>query len=241
MKKEWILVPAIGVSMVFCGIADAQGATRMRTPNIKPRINVGNRVASTPSRSARVAPMRSTVNSRQSSNRGPQNVSRSRSGHASSSRGSGLGGYGGGLGGFGGGLGNQRGYGDNPIAGLLGNYLNNGYGYGGGRGFDPFEGEKAHAKTYRDAAIANAIVNVVGILATTSQQRQGVVCAAPAPRGHVEHQRLLVQAGRTEEYRVWVPEYRIPETGELVVGHNETRRREIPPVYEEREVWVPTP
>lgn len=238
MKKEWILIPAACLALVFSQVAGAQGNRGTRTPNIKPRIDIGKRIASAPSRSMRVAPSRSNVGARRGSANAPQRMGRTRGVSPSPSRSGGLGRDLGSLGG------NRSGtaanYGNNALGALLGDFLNNGYGYG--RGFDPYAGEKAHAKAYRDAAIANAVVNVVGILATSHQQQQQVaVYADPAPRGHIERQRMLVQEGRTEEYRVWIPEYTIPATGEVVVGHHETRRREIAPVYEEREVWVPTP
>jgi hypothetical protein len=128
---------------------------------------------------------------------------------------------------------------NDPLGGLLEEYLYNGYGR---HGFDPYEAEKAHADAYRDAAIANAIVNVIGILATANQAQPVAAYTPPAPvvpQGHIERQRVLVQEGRTEEYQVWIPEYTIPATGEVVLGHHETRQRTVAPVYEEREIWVP--
>jgi hypothetical protein len=230
MKKEWILIPVTCFSLIFCGWAEAQSSARMRGSAKSPRIDVGQRTMSArgPAATSRSSSAIRQAPSIPGNSRGPLGQHRGRVPNP---------------GGFSPG-GVQ--FSDNPLGGLLGPYLFNEYGYGGR--FDPFEGEKAHAKAYRDAAIANAIVNVVGILATANQPQIQQVCptttvvtAPPAPRGHVERQRILVQEGRTEEYQVWIPEYVIPATGEVVVGHHETRRRDVPPVYEEREVWVPAP
>lgn len=231
MKKEWILIPVACFSLLVAGLAEAQGSNRMRSPGKSPRIDLGSRMNTgvnlgrAPRASSAV---RSTPSVRRPSVSGNSGLNRDRvpnTGHNPFS---------------------GRDFGENPLGSLLGQYLNNGHGYG--RGFDPYAGEKAHAEAYRDAAIANAIVNVVGILVTANQPRfeaayptAGVAVAPAGPRGYVERQRVLVQEGRTEEYQVWIPEHRIPETGEVVVGHHETRRREIAPVYEEREVWVPAP
>ena len=235
MKKEWILIPAACMTLVFAGIAEAQGNPRnvrhipsARSNNVKiPQASSSriNRV-STPRVGSRPSSPRRNGSSnlgRNLGNRSFNNGNRSQ--------------YGGDKGRFGG-LG-----GNGLLGGLLQEQFGGGYGgYGGHRGYDPHGGDKAYAKAYRDAAIANAVVNMVGIFATTQQQRQyAQVPVATGPRGHVERQRRLVQEGRTEEYQVWVPQYVIPATGEVVVGHHETRRREIAPVYEDREVWVPTP
>lgn len=110
------------------------------------------------------------------------------------------------------------------------------------------DAEKEQARAYRDAAIAGAIANVLGTVITVAAQPRyaaapaPVVCTPPpvcAPAGRVELQRVLVREGYTEEYRVWVPEYVVQSTGEVILGHYETRRRSVPPVYETREVWVP--
>lgn len=223
MNKRWILIPVTCFSLVVGAWADAQGAPRMGAPGKGVRIDAGTRSVARAGANLRVSPGRSGAGLRHSGASG--NVTRGRGNGANLSRGA------------------DRGYSgldSGPLGGLLEQYLNNGY---GGRHFDPYEGEKAQADAYRDAAIANAIVNVVGILATASQPQAPVALCPPpapvAPRGYVERQRFLVQEGRTEEYQVWIPEYTIPETGELVVGHHETRRRSIAPVYEEREIWVP--
>ena len=224
MKTRWILIPVACLSMVLCGLADAEGIGRTSAPGKGMRLDSVKRPVAR-SAGQRIAPSRAGGEFRSPGGGAPVNLNRG--------RGTGLGR---GLDGERAGLGNA------PLSGLLEEYLYNEF---GGRGFDPYEGEKAHAKAYRDAAIANAIVNVVGILATANQPQIPVAAGPPpapvAPRGYIERQRVLVQEGRTEEYQVWVPEYRIPETGEVVLGHHETRRREVAPVFEEREVWVPTP
>jgi hypothetical protein len=240
MKKEWILVPLTCLTLLSTGWAEAQGASRIKRSGTHVRVSSHRVPSAARGRSSRVTPPRSISSARRPNSRNNAGLNATR-GNANPR--------------FGGlnatrsnasprfeglnrGVGSANGAG--PLGGLLQQYLYNEY--GGGRRYDPYAGEKAHAKAYRDAAIANAVVNVVGILATTHQQRQyGVNTTAPAPRGHVQRQRILVHEGRTEEYQVWVPQYRIPGTGEVVLGHNETRRREIAPVYEEREVWIPAP
>ncbi len=226
MKTRWILIPVTCLSMVFCGLADAEGSARTSAPGKGMRLDSVKRPVAR-SAGQRLSPSRSGGEFRRPGAGAPLNLNRGRGNSAGLGRGVNR---------------DLSGLGNAPLGGLLEEYL---YNEIGGRGFDPYEGEKAHAKAYRDAAIANAIVNVVGILATANQPQIPVVAGPPpapvAPRGYVERQRVLVQEGRTEEYQVWIPEYRIPETGEVVVGHNETRRREIAPVFEEREIWVPAP
>jgi len=225
MNTKWILIPVACFSLAVSGWAEAQGSSRMSSPGKGMRIDTSKQRAVSHARSGtRGAPSRARADFR-----GP---GRGGSGHVSHGRGdsSGI---------ARGGDRNLSHLGNAPLGGLLEEYLYRGY---GGNGFDPYEGEKAHADAYRDAAIANAIVNVIGILATANQPQPVAVYAPPAPvapQGHIERQRVLIQEGRTEEYQVWIPEYTIPATGEVVVGHHETRRRTIEPVYEEREIWVP--
>lgn len=261
MKKEWILIPVSCLAVALCGVVEAQGAGRDIAPGKSVRIDAGKRVGSATNigRATRSgAPSRGISSARRGAS--SRDISSARRG--APSRGMSSAGRPATRGnartpsvrrpsprenpGLNGGRvpGTTRNpfdnshLSDNPLGALLGQYLNNGY--GGGHRYDPYEGEKARAEAYRDAAIANAVVDVVGILVTASQPRAHVVAAGPeAPRGHVERQRVLVREGRTEEYQVWVPEHTIPETGEIVAGHHETRRRDIPPLYEEREVWVP--
>ena len=149
------------------------------------------------------------------------------------------------------------------LAGALGNGFGNPYGnfFGnpyGGNGY----GRNHHdefADAYRDAAIANAVVGLVGVIANAACQPRPVAVAAPAyaaapvyaaapayaaapvvvqPAGHYEVRRTLVQEGYYENTQVWVPEYNDPATGTIVAGHYETHKRFVPPVYQETQVWV---
>ena len=113
------------------------------------------------------------------------------------------------------------------------------------------------ADAYRDAAIANAVVNMVGIIANAAMQPRAVAqpammstqtpvsVAQPAPprgpTGHIERREVVVREGHYQEYQVHVPQYTIESTGEIVEAHYETRRRWVPPVTEVREVWIPAP
>lgn len=220
MNKRWILIPIACFSLIVGGWADAQGTSRLNASGKGARIDRGNRGATHPGAGLRRAPEQSGAASRHST---PMGRGRNRDLNNTGGRERG-----------------PSGMDSGPLGDLLGQYLAGEY---GGHRFDPYEVDKARADAYRDAAIANAIVNVVGILAASSQPQVPVALCPPpsAPRGHIERQRVLIQEGRTEEYQVWIPEYTIVETGELVVGHYETRRRAIAPVYEEREIWVPSP
>lgn len=106
---------------------------------------------------------------------------------------------------------------------------------------DRYRADKEYADAMRDAAIANAIVGVVGIIADAATGPQMVVrqpCVAPAPAPEYRVERVLVQEGRYEEYRVWVPDRYDRATGEIVKGHYETRQRYVPEVWEERYVRI---
>ncbi|MCX5769192.1 MAG: hypothetical protein NTZ09_02790 [Candidatus Hydrogenedentes bacterium] len=128
-----------------------------------------------------------------------------------------------------------------------------GYGDRYGRSGDWFGGRDRHQYDYpeaiRDAAIANAIVGVVGIIANTATTPYGYSQPAypPAPGpGYAPSysvpqyriERVLVQEGRYEEYQAWVPDTYDARTGETVRGHYETRQRYIPEVWQERQVRV---
>ncbi len=99
------------------------------------------------------------------------------------------------------------GYG-NPLEniGLLGNYLSQAYGvpsnaYGSGYYRDEAD---AMAKAYRDVGIANALVSLVGVMASVSHNQS---CAmSPAPPTVVE------------SYSEWVPEVFDPTTGQKLGG-----------------------
>jgi len=104
------------------------------------------------------------------------------------------------------------------------------------------------ADAYRDAAIANAVVNLVGIVATAALQPEprAVAVAAPAPapvvhaqpRGYYRTEQVLVSPGHYEDIRVWIPECRDPYTGRVSGGYHEVRKRWVAEVYEYRPVWV---
>jgi hypothetical protein len=245
MKKEWILVPATCLALIVASAAEAQGASKIRRNGPQLRINKSRTPALARSQTVRGLAPRSAIGARRPTTRPSIGSAIPRGNSVPNLRGFNRGGAPNlGAAGLGNGLGRGGAFGRNgsggPLGGLLQQYLYNEY--GGGYRYDPYAGEKAHAKAYRDAAIANAVVNMVGIIATNHQQRKYTNCStAVAPSGHIERQRILVQEGRTEEYQVWVPQYTVPATGEVVLGHNETRRREIAPVYENREVWIPTP
>lgn len=108
------------------------------------------------------------------------------------------------------------------------------YGNGGsGNPFDYYENrDREYAKAMRDAAIADAVVRVVGIIAESAVRER------EAPRSQYQTQRVLVQEGHYETVRVWVPEYQ-NERGDVIEGHYEQHRRWVPPVYQETEVWAP--
>lgn len=103
---------------------------------------------------------------------------------------------------------------------------------------------------YRDAqrteTIVNGVVSLVGILATANQPQYHVhpapapvvVCPPPAPRGHYITERVVVEPGYHANERVWIPDYRDPATGRVVLGHYETHQTWVPPVIQERQVWV---
>lgn len=96
------------------------------------------------------------------------------------------------------------------------------------------------ADAVKAAAIANAVVGVVGILANAGQPHcpPPMVVAPAPPRGHYVTERVLVQPGHYEQVRAWVPQTRDPYTGCIVGGYYEVQNRWVPDVYELREVWV---
>lgn len=108
------------------------------------------------------------------------------------------------------------------------------------------------ADAYRDAAIANAVVNLVGIAvgaAVHDRTCATPVAVAPAPapapvtvvrpqpRGYYTTEQILVSPGHYEDVRVWVPESR-DAYGRPVPGYYVVHKRWIPDVYEYRPVWV---
>lgn len=182
-----------------------------------------------------------------------RSISRGSGGSRSSSRG--LGGLGNILGGGRSGGSSRSRSGSRGLEGL-GNLLDLGRGgfgnqYGRDGGF--FGGrhrsnDDAVADAIRDAAIANAIVGVVGIIANAATVPYGYsqpAYPAPAPGYAPSYsvpqyrtERVLVQEGRYEEYEVWVPDAYDSRTGETVKGHSVIRQRYIPEVWQERQVRV---
>jgi len=146
---------------------------------------------------------------------------------------------------------NGRGYyggSDTPILDELRNryYDNRGY-YNGYHDHHRHDDDVADA--YRDAAIANAVVNLVGIAVTAATQPRvqtvavAPVACAPAPvavaqpQGYYRTEKILVSEGYYEDVRVEVPTTR-DQYGRTINGGYEIRKRRNPPVYEYRPVWV---
>lgn len=142
------------------------------------------------------------------------------------------------------------GHSDTPILDELRDryYRNNGY-HGGRYGYH----DDDVADAYRDAAIANAVVNLVGIAVTAATQPRvaavaqpvavapaPVAVVQPAPRGYYETREVVVSEGYYEDVRVWVPEVRDSRGRVVQEGYYEIRKRWNPPVHEYRPVWVET-
>jgi hypothetical protein len=110
-------------------------------------------------------------------------------------------------------------------------------------GHDPYRTQsRAHrdyARAQRDAAIASAVVGIVGIIAESASQQPVHAVPAPSVSGPVyETMNVLVQEGYYEEQQVWVPEQHDRRTGVTIAGHYQTHKRWVPPVYETRQVRV---
>lgn len=114
--------------------------------------------------------------------------------------------------------------------------------------------EDSMAKAYRDVGIANAMVGLVGVMATMSQQPThyvqtpvveavpvAVPLAAPiAPMGHWERKPVVVQPQHYEQVQQWVPPISDPRTGEVTGGgYYETRSVLVPERVAYEDVWVP--
>lgn len=110
-----------------------------------------------------------------------------------------------------------------------------------GRDYYNYRAADAHASAYRDAALANAAVGLVGVLVNAAVQQQALRTqpVAVQPAGHYETRRALVREGYYETRQVWVPDQIDARTGETILGHYETRRLWVAPVYEETQVFVP--
>ncbi len=111
-----------------------------------------------------------------------------------------------------------------------------------GRGYDDrrrredyrYGSDREYARAYRDAAIAQAVAEVISAVVIGAQQQR---CAAPAAPAY-QQQNVLVREGYYRETRVWVPDAYHPATGTVVKGHYEVHRQWVPPVYETRTVQV---
>ena len=143
-----------------------------------------------------------------------------------------------------GGLGRSRnssslGRSDRPGLTALGNLLDGIQRNRNGRHGSHNDSDKAMASAYRDAAIANAVVGLVGIFVEAGMRNQCAVRPAQ-PTGHYETHRVILQPGRYEQDRVWIPERYDPNTGrKLGGGYHETRTRWIPETVEYRKVYIP--
>jgi len=149
--------------------------------------------------------------------------------------------------------------------GGYGGYPGQGYGYDNGAypyydSHNRYRADEQYSDAIRDAAIANAVGNVVSAIVQTQSVRtqppayvqQAPVYAqpapaysqpsrtyvAPSPQGYYETRREIVGGGHYEREQIWVPESRDPRTGHFVEGHNETVRRWVPEVIQESRVWV---
>lgn len=263
-RKKRILSIALAVATIaaFAPVASAQsrGLSRSALGKSQPRVSIKSTTSRSGARpsfssSSRSLGSRSSGISRSNARSsgsalGRQSTSRGTSRSQSGSR-SGNSNALGNFGDLGGLLNNARGN---------GNYSRNGFGngrypiaeqlfgeYNRRQNYhDPYE---SIADAHRDAAIANAVVNVVGIITNAAVQNRQYRVAQPVaqtqqyggPTGHVQRQQVLVREGHHEEYTVQVPEHTVAATGERVLAHTERRQRWVEPVYEEREVWVTNP
>lgn len=120
----------------------------------------------------------------------------------------------------------------------------------GGYGGNPWQGygrdrrEDAMAKAYRDVGIMNAVVALVGIAATVSQNSAAYAPAhaapAPAPAPMVE--RVVVAPARYESVQVWVPPIYDSRTGaQIGGGYHEARSQYVPETYRDVPVRTAVP
>jgi hypothetical protein len=120
------------------------------------------------------------------------------------------------------------------------------YGYGGGYWDYRHDADREYAHAMRDAAIADAVVGVTGIIAGAATAPYYAAPPAypvyspvyvPAPTRYVR-ERVLVRQGGYEDYEEWVPDRYDTHTGETIAGHYEVHRRYVPELWEERLVPV---
>ncbi|NUM54877.1 MAG: hypothetical protein HUU46_14620 [Candidatus Hydrogenedentes bacterium] len=147
----------------------------------------------------------------------------------------------------------------------IGGYGGYGYGPGYGGGYPGYgaypyynsyyqhKSNEEYADAMRDAAIANAVGNVVSAIVSSPSVRTPVPAyvqqapvytqpapayVQPSPTGRYETRREVVGGGYYEREQIWVPEARDPRTGYIVEGHYETVKRWVPEVIQETRVWV---
>ena len=95
--------------------------------------------------------------------------------------------------------------------------------------------EDREYRAYRDAMIANTVVQVVGMI--TSAQQPQRTCAPARPIHEVRQ--VVVEEGHYERYKVYIePVYDSRTGAKIDGGYYETRTRWVPPRYEERLVLV---
>ena len=95
--------------------------------------------------------------------------------------------------------------------------------------------EEREYRAYRDAMIANTVVQVVGMI--TSAQQPQRTCAPARPIHEVRQ--VVVEEGHYERYKVYIEPVHDSRTGAKIDGgYYETRTRWVPPRYEERLVLV---
>jgi hypothetical protein len=109
---------------------------------------------------------------------------------------------------------------------------------GGARGYgSPFYDNNRHRdysmpEAYRDAAIANSLVNLVGILVQSGQQ-------PAAPAGRYIREKIVIVPEHYETYQVRIPPIYDSRTGQQIGGgYDETRTRLVPEVAEYRDIPV---
>ena len=93
------------------------------------------------------------------------------------------------------------------------------------------------AKAYRDVGMAQALVGLVGIVATVAQQPPQYA-AVPA-QGYWQRQAVIVQPQRYEHRQEYIPPLYDSRTGQKIGGdYHESRTVLVPEVVEYRDVWV---
>lgn len=99
--------------------------------------------------------------------------------------------------------------------------------------------DEQYIKAQRDAAIANAVVSVVGIIADASvRSRQSY--PAHTPSGSFVQERIVLGPAHYESERVWIEPLYDPHTGRQIGGgYYETRTHYVPETYGYRDVFVP--